>query len=82
MFCTPQIPEDHTRSVSDFFMPADKRESAVAWARGVLADIKDYRDETVIRACKVIEANDKDFVTTAISLRKFLEDCAGGTRHA
>lgn len=71
----PKIPA-HDAPLTAFGLgPGEKRDTAIAWARGVLAEVAHFNDETIIRACKVIEANDKAFYLTAFELRRFLETC-------
>lgn len=66
----------HSAPVTEFVKrPGLERDAAVAWARGVLADVAHYSDFAIIRACKLIEANDKAFYITAHEMRRFLERC-------
>ena len=67
----------HTAEVHRFALPPGlARDSAVAWARGVFAFADNFGDAVVIRAAKVLEANDIDHYHLAVEMRRFLEGCA------
>ena len=67
----------HTAEVHRFVLPPGlARDAAVAWARGVFAFADNFGDAVVIRAAKVLEANDPDHYSLAVEMRRFLEGCA------
>jgi hypothetical protein len=57
-----------------FTFAPDKRDDALAWARGCIADIADRSDEELISACRIIKANDSAYHLFAAQLQKVLED--------
>lgn len=64
----------HTAEVARFVLPPGlARDTAVAWARGVLAYSEHFTDATVIRASKVLEANDIDHRHLAAETRMWRE---------
>jgi len=77
MLCSPTIP-DASAPVADFTQKLGlPRDSAVAWARGVIADVAHHCDPDIMRACKVIIANDNAFLITATELLRAVEKDAG-----
>lgn len=57
-----------------FTFAPDKRDAALEWARGCIADIADRSDEELISACRIIKANDSSYHLFAAQLQKVLED--------
>lgn len=67
----------HTADVHRFVMsPGSAQDAAVTWARGVLGFADTFGESTVIRAAKVLEANDQEYYHLAVQMRRFLEGCA------
>lgn len=71
----------HDEPLNRFVLPpVPKRDWWLAWARRMLADVTCHDDATLIRACKVIEANTYGGDPTATALRVHLERYSARTK--